>query len=266
MGVDRPQPEAGRRCGQEIEEHAHLFADEAACEARGVRVLRPRGGRGPRAAAGARSPERLRDGIRLETPDGFLTVQVKTDSIVRVTFARDRAFRGDDMVVVGPAPAAIPRWTFSSSPREIVVSTARLRATIDRSDGRVTFADSSGRIVLAESAAGHRLTPAVVQGEETLQVQQTWQAQNDESLYGLGQRQEGALDIKGYDFDLWQRNTVVHVPFLVSSGGYGLLWGQHGARPGSAISGRSSRFRPPASSTCRRRPGAWAGRDSSSHR
>ena len=171
-----------------------------------------------------RSPERLRDGIRLETPDGFLTVQVKTDSIVRVTFARDRAFRGDDMVVIGPQPGAIPRWTLSSNPREVVVSTTRLAATIDRSDGRVTFADSSGRIVLAESAAGHRLTPAVVQGEETLQVQQTWQAQNDESLYGLGQRQEGALDIKGFDFDLWQRNTVVHVPFLVSSGGYGLLW------------------------------------------
>jgi alpha-D-xyloside xylohydrolase len=170
-----------------------------------------------------RSPERLPDGIRLETPDGFLTVRVKTDTIVRVTFAKDRAFHGDDMVVVGPR-TSIPRWTLNTTPREIVLSTARLRATITRSDGRVTFADSTGRIVLAESSAGHRLTPAVVQGEETLQVQQTWQAQDDESLYGLGQRQEGTLDIKGYDFDLWQRNTVVHVPFLVSSRGYGLLW------------------------------------------
>ena len=45
-----------------------------------------------------------------------------------------------------------------------------------------------------------------------------------ESLYGLGQRQEGKLDIKGYDLDLWQRNTVVEIPFLVSSNGYGILW------------------------------------------
>jgi alpha-D-xyloside xylohydrolase len=157
-------------------------------------------------------------------PDGFLTVQVKTDAIVRVTFAKDRGFRGDDMVVVGPTRASIPRWTLNSNSRQVVVSTSKLRATIDRSDGRVTFADSTGRIVLAETAAGHRLTPAVVQGEPTLQVQQTWQAQDDESLYGLGQRQEGTLNIKGYDFDLWQRNTVVHVPFLVSSRGYGLLW------------------------------------------
>ena len=51
-----------------------------------------------------------------------------------------------------------------------------------------------------------------------------WRADAGESLYGLGQRQEGKLDIKGYDLDLWQRNTVVEIPFLVSSRGYGILW------------------------------------------
>jgi len=55
-------------------------------------------------------------------------------------------------------------------------------------------------------------------------VQQIWRPNGDESLYGLGQRQEGKLDIKGYDFDLWQRNTVVEIPLFVSSRGYGILW------------------------------------------
>jgi alpha-D-xyloside xylohydrolase len=68
------------------------------------------------------------------------------------------------------------------------------------------------------------MTPATVQGESTYNVQQTWRATAGESLYGLGQRQEGKLDIKGYDLDLWQRNTVVEIPFLVSSRGYGILW------------------------------------------
>ena len=62
-----------------------------------------------------------------------------------------------------------------------------------RADGRVTFTDAGRRIVLAETSVGHRLTQAVVQDEHTFHVQQLWQAQDDESLYGLGQRQEGKL-------------------------------------------------------------------------
>ena len=65
------------------------------------------------------------------------------------------------------------------------------------------------------------LEPATVQGEATFHVQQKWKAQKDESLYGLGQMQFGSLDIKGLDVDLWQNNTNVVVPFLVSSNGYG---------------------------------------------
>jgi len=189
-----------------------------------------------------RALERLPDGIRLETAGGFLTLQVRTDSIVRVTFARERTFRANQMVVAPdgtPEAAALnpfssaaqarrpvptPRWSLTSDARTITVATARLRAIVNRSDGAVSFADSTGTIVLAEASGGHRLTPAVVQGEETFHVQQLWQARGDESLYGLGQRQEGKLNVKGYDFDLWQRNTVVHVPMFVSSRGYGVLW------------------------------------------
>ena len=65
----------------------------------------------------------------------------------------------------------------------------------------------------------------------------------DESLYGLGQRQEGKLDIKGYDFDLWQRNTVVYVPMIVSSRGYGLLWDNTSPSQVRRPRGRSSRSR-----------------------
>ena len=197
----------------------------------------------PQQIAAMREPERLADGIRLETAGGYLTVQVRTDRIVRVTFAKGRTFRADPLVVVtadetaagaglnpfgttvrARRPVPIPRWTLTSDARTITVATSRLRAIVNRSDGAVSFADSTGTIVLAEAPGGHRLVPAVVQGEETCHVQQLWQARDDESLYGLGQRQEGKLNVKGYDFDLWQRNTVVHVPMFVSSRGYGVLW------------------------------------------
>jgi alpha-D-xyloside xylohydrolase len=168
--------------------------------------------------------ERLADGIRLRTADGYVSIHVRADAIARVTFAKTADFRTDDMVVVGPKDASDVRWTTASTPQTVMLTTPKLRITVARADGAVTFADASGHTILAEAAGGHRLTPADVQGEQTFHVQQIWKATDDDSLYGLGQRQEGKLDIKGYDFDLWQRNTVVEIPVFLSSGGYGVLW------------------------------------------
>jgi len=167
--------------------------------------------------------ERVPDGVRVQTPNGVLSLHVKTDAIVRVTFAKTADFRGDDMVVVGSKDAA-PTWSISSTAATVTLKTAKLRVNVSRADGAVTFADAAGRTILAEATGGHTFTPAEVQGERTSHVRQVWKANDGESLYGLGQRQEGKLNIKGYDFDLWQRNTVVEVPMLVSSRGYGILW------------------------------------------
>jgi alpha-D-xyloside xylohydrolase len=141
-----------------------------------------------------------------------------------VTFAKTAGFRADDMVVVGPTDAAPVQWSTSSTPQAVTLTTPRLRVTVSRQDGAVTFADESGRPIFAEAPGGHRIIPSNVESEPLTHVQQVWTANDDESLYGLGQRQEGKLDIKGYDFDLWQRNTVVEVPMFVSSRGYGVLW------------------------------------------
>ena len=64
----------------------------------------------------------------------------------------------------------------------------------------------------------------MVQGEQTFHVEQQWEPNADESLYGLGQLQFGTVDLKGYDLDLWQHNTCVVIPLLVSSRGYGVYW------------------------------------------
>ena len=43
-------------------------------------------------------------------------------------------------------------------------------------------------------------------------------------FYGLGQHQHGFLDQKGCVVGLYQKNTEVSIPFLLSSRGYGFLW------------------------------------------
>ena len=207
-------------------------------------------GTGARPWARTQSPapsriERLRDGIRVRVGGAFLTLQVKTDAIVRVLYAKSATPAINSLVVVGPGDTGVAArlnpFQFAGSPgrtssspatpfsvssdgTSVTLKTAKLLVRVNRGDGAVTFSDAGGRTILAESPGGHVMTPATAQGEQTFQVQQRWLANADESLYGLGQRQEGKLNLKGYDLDLWQRNMVVAVPFLLSSRGYGILW------------------------------------------
>jgi alpha-D-xyloside xylohydrolase len=171
--------------------------------------------------------ERRADGVVLPVGDGQLLLQVRADNIVRVAFAKDRRFFARDSLVLTPRSSpATPAggWTLQSTAREAILATPELRVRVDRQSGAVTFLDPSGAPILAERAGGRAIEPAVVQDEKTFHVQQQWEANADESLHGLGQQQLGLGDLKGYDLDLWQRNTVVVVPFLVSSRGYGILW------------------------------------------
>jgi alpha-D-xyloside xylohydrolase len=167
--------------------------------------------------------EKQPDGIVLQTAAGSLRVQVVTESIVRVTFAKSAILFTRNASAVLPHEASA-KWSLAESGATLTLATARLKATVDRQSGRVSFLDAAGHPILAEATGGHALEGAEVQGEQTYHVRQSWQANDDESLYGLGQQQYGTVDIKGYDMDLWQHNTRVVVPMLVSSRGYGIFW------------------------------------------
>ena len=169
-------------------------------------------------------PEKLADGIIVPLKDTFLKVEVYGDNIVRIACAKDRAFFARQSVMTEPKQAVKTDWSLKTENGEAVLATARLQVHVNLATGAVSFFDASGKPILAEKADGRTITPAEVQGEQTFHVRQQWEPNADESLYGLGQRQIGILDIKGYDLDLWQHNTHVVVPLLVSSRGYGVLW------------------------------------------
>jgi alpha-D-xyloside xylohydrolase len=162
-------------------------------------------------------------GIVFQVNGGSLNLQVIDENIIRVAFAKDPSFFTRKTIDVIAAPKTVPR-TVRETAQSVTVATANVKAVVDRKTGQVSFFDSAGKPILAEVANGRVIEPAEVQGEKTFHVRQQWQANGDESLYGLGQQQLGMLDIKGYDLELWQHNTNIVVPFLVSSRGYGIYW------------------------------------------
>ncbi len=61
-----------------------------------------------------------------------------------------------------------------------------------------------------------------VEGGYKLKVQ--FEAFEDEKIYGMGQYQEGVLNLKGIKLELAQRNSQVSIPFYLSNYHYGFLW------------------------------------------
>ena len=169
-------------------------------------------------------PEKLGDGILVRVGDNFLKLEVCADDVIRVAYAKDRAFFGRKTLTAGVRCDAKTKWSLKTSDEEAILATDKLQAHVDLVSGVVSFFDSKGRPILAEKKDGRVMTSAIVQGDETFHVRQQWESGADEALFGLGQHQLGFMNIKDHDLDLWQHNGTVTIPFLVSSRGYGILW------------------------------------------
>src|SRR5205085_8804431 len=90
--------------------------------------------------------------------------------------------------------------------------------------GRIVFYDKGGKQILAEQNTETGLKPVVMEGQRTYNIHQAFKSTSDDAWYGLGQHQDGLMNYKGYQVFLFQNNTEVAVPFLVSKKNYGILW------------------------------------------
>lgn len=162
-------------------------------------------------------------GVTLQTAGQYIRLEAVSDSIVHVTAATTQAGLTSHPSFTTVATPPFKQFKVDSKAGGFVLTTNRLKVRVDPATGAIGFFDAAtGAPILAEAA--RTFTPAKVQGEVTAHVQQQWQPLAEESLYGLGQQQLGIVDLKGYDLDLFQHNTNVVVPFLVSSKGYGVFW------------------------------------------
>ena len=63
----------------------------------------------------------------------------------------------------------------------------------------------------------------VIGGSEH-QLRLKFESNKGEKIFGMGQYQQGVMDMKGCILELAQRNSQISIPFAVSSLGYGFLW------------------------------------------
>ena len=172
------------------------------------------------------------DGIR------HIRMEAVTDRIIRVRATAEETYPSKQSLIVVPQTGQKPRATITKENGTVVLRTKELKALIDSQTGRVAFYDNTGKLLLKEAESGTSIHPFRVPEREIGVAQRplsdrelngySWQlvfdSPKDEAFYGLGQHQSGDMNYKRKNEDLFQYNTKVSTPFVVSNQGYGILW------------------------------------------
>ncbi|MCR4603145.1 MAG: DUF5110 domain-containing protein [Prevotella sp.] len=178
-------------------------------------------------------------------PDGgqakVVCLEVINDHIIRVRATSHDQLpekKASLMIVSQKAPDA-KSYTVSDEGATVVVKARNASATVNKATGAITFCDAEGNVLLKEAQDGKRFTdftvpereyglkggPAITEEmKHGLQWQMKFDSPDDEAFYGLGQHQSEEVNMKGKNEDLFQYNTKVSIPFVLSNKNYGLLW------------------------------------------
>jgi len=162
-------------------------------------------------------------------------LQVVNDNIIRVQATPENKLPEKQSLIIVKQTQA-PKFTVTDGD-EVCVKAARVEARVDKKTGGITFYDANGKVLLKESKKGKTFKPFRVPDREIgVDMAKVPEAQRNglswrllfdskkEAIYGLGQHQSEELNMKGLNEDLFQYNTKVSVPFILSSKNYGLLW------------------------------------------
>ena len=129
-------------------------------------------------------------------------------------------------VVMEPQKTRVKR---AENKGAVVLNTGKIVAFIDKATGQVTFSDPvSGRRLLQEAGTAFEARPADDPDAGRFKVSQCWLPEADEFLYGLGQRQDPDLSLRGKKVHLWNENMHIYIPFFCSEKGYGVYWDNPG--------------------------------------
>ena len=162
-------------------------------------------------------------------------LQVVTDNIIRVQ-ATSQAQLSEKQSLIIVKQTAKPKFEVTDG-QLVRVKAANVEARVDKQTGQVRFYDAAGKLIIGEAENGKTFKPFRVPdreiGVDADKVSEekrnglSWHLLFNGypgSLYGLGQHQSEELNMLGKNEDLFQYNTKVSVPFVMSSYNYGLLW------------------------------------------
>lgn len=202
------------------------------------------------------------DGITIalhNTQEGkakVVRLQVINDKIVRVEASPESQIPQKRKSLVVVDQKAFSDYQVSEDDKQVIITTKSLKASVCKASGAVKFTDlATGKVYLQEPCVGGKQFSKYVSPQTELPANYvpsapeeigygktkdanilsledrsgySWRAvfnsDNNEAFYGLGQHQGGEMNYKGKNEELFQYNTKVAIPFIISTKNYGILW------------------------------------------
>jgi alpha-D-xyloside xylohydrolase len=154
-----------------------------------------------------------------------IRLQVVNDRIIHVSATPEEDFSTAKSLITVPGLEYSGKFEVSVDSCFVILSTAALDAKVHKQSGEVSFFKKEGEPILQEKIGGGKsFTPIEVEGTKGYTLRQVFESPDDEAFYGLGQHQSDEFNYKGKNESLFQYNTKVSIPFIVSSRNYGILW------------------------------------------
>ncbi|MBP3619006.1 MAG: DUF5110 domain-containing protein [Lachnospiraceae bacterium] len=197
--------------------------------------------------------ERKEDALFLYSERGMHRIVLMNESVARITYTERESFsvRKKPGVI---QTARLSDWSFCEDSEKVVVSAGNLKIAVNKESASVSFFDGKGNLLLKERDTESKeleefqsyeladedgvviekiVTPdgtkevikeaSRVAGEKFFHTRLHLEWQENEALYGLGQHEEGFLNLRGKAVYVHQANRKIAIPVLVSSFGYGIL-------------------------------------------
>lgn len=164
-----------------------------------------------------------RNSVTVEYSGGKTRITACSSNILRVTSVTGHTdfIDGESLMSVRQSDPSV-RLKVTRTDSIIIVKAPGISAEIRKSDGAVRFYGADGRLLTSENRKS--FSPITADGHSAWTVRQTFFSPDDEAFFGLGQHQADEWNYKGRNEELYQYNTKISLPFIVSSRRYGLLW------------------------------------------
>lgn len=199
------------------------------------------------------SVKRMEDILLLHTNYGMIKLEPKNPNIIRVVYTLRDSFTNEEK------PGVIyhekfSNWTYKEEKNIVIVRTENIVVNICKKTSSIYYYNQDGKLLFSErdyeSKNLEEFDSYKIADEENVKVERVqtpdgikevikdaamvvdkklyrtrlyinWD--EDEAIYGLGQQEEGYLNLRGTTQYVHQANLKISIPFIVSSKGYGIL-------------------------------------------
>ena len=174
-------------------------------------------------SANAQSYQKTELGIKSVINSVGVEIQFYSPNIVRILKWPDgKTFKKESLSVIKTPQKT--SFAVKQSGDLLTLKSENLQVVLNLKTGKISYSTTKGDALLGEKDKGVLFTDFNDAGTKTYTVFQSFLLDKDESIYGLGEQQQGKMVQRNIKLNMIQGNTDDYVPFFVSVKGYGLYW------------------------------------------